>query len=96
MKIQSIGIDFNKMAQIQNKNIMTVPLKENRLAKLLWNEKAVDCYITEKGRIVDGGGARGNQDYVADKLQEILNKLEGSKVEKFDIMQNMINTTFKK
>lgn len=96
MKVPNIGIDFNKMAQMQGKHALTVPLKENRLANLLWNDHAVDCYITEKGRIIDGGGIRGNQDYIANGFQKILNQLEDLKVEKFDIMQTMINKTFKK
>ena len=83
MKVQNVGIDFNKMAQMQNKNIVTMPLKENKLANILWNDHAVDCYITEKGRIIDGGGIRGNQDYIANGFQKILNKLETLKAENF-------------
>ena len=51
---------FTNLAAKENKNIVSLNLKDDTTAKLLWNNEAVDCFIlNQEGRMSEAYGHRG-------------------------------------
>lgn len=75
-KINS-GLDFvSELAAKYDKRIMTLPLKDNTIANILYNKNSVDCYVMGEGSLLGAKGAKGHVDYVIRTAEDIMKKLQ--------------------
>ncbi len=95
MAIQNVGWNFVEMASKQGKKLMSIPLKDNKTAKVLWNDNAVDCFIMKDGKLVNGKGATGSTPYIQNEMAGILDKLQTIVAPGVDMLKIFMNACFK-
>lgn len=95
MSIQKLGYDFTQMAAKQNKKLMSLPLKDNATAKILWNSNEVDCFVVKDGKLEGARGASGSKEFVAEELGIIFDRLAKFVEPGVDILKAFVKASFK-
>ena len=94
-KINS-SLDFvSELAAKYDKKIMTLPLKNDEIANILYNKNSVDCFITKEGSLIGATGASGHVDYVIHSAEEIMKKLQKHETSDINVCLDTIKAYFK-
>lgn len=94
-KINS-GLDFvSKLAAKDNKKIMTLPLKDNTIANILYNQNSVDCYVMREGALEGAVGAMGSVDHIIRTAEDIMKKLQKHTTSDLNVCLDTIKAYFK-
>lgn len=91
MAIQKILFNSVELANKQGKKLMSVPLQDGRSAKILFNDKAVDCYIVNKGNIEEARGVVTSKENLHEEIGCLFEKLEGHILKGFNIWAEYAN-----
>jgi hypothetical protein len=67
--------DLRSYAQKRNMNYTSTNLNDGSTAKILSNEKEVDCFIMKNGKIIGGKGFRGNLNYLFEMSGKLIDDL---------------------
>ena len=95
MMIEKLGWNFPEMAAKQNKKLLKVPLKDNKLANILWNDNAIDCFITENGKLIEGCCLSGPKSYISREIPSIFDKLGSIVDSKVNLLKEFFCASFK-
>lgn len=96
MAIQSITARITQIANDKDYKMLSVPLKKDYgIAKLLWKDNAMDCYIVKDNSLVGQKSARGPVEYICNEVEYILGKLDKAKQDGFDLLGHFAKATFK-
>lgn len=85
MAISKINFNSIELATRQGKNLMSLPLKDGRAAKVLFNDNAIDCYILNKGKLDECDCKSGSTEYIIEETAFLLDKLESLVAKGVDI-----------
>ena len=91
--IQKVGWDFAKMAAKRQQKLMSVPLNDKSVAKILWNDNSVDCFVMKNGKMIEGRGAQGNPDFITNELAKVLDRVRESAVPGFDMLMSFVKAS---
>ena len=89
--------NFSKLAQTQNKKLMSLPLQDTNIAKILWNENSVDCYIVngKNGFPIEASSHAGSIDTIVESVIKIMDKLQEITLPDINVYKEMIKASFK-
>ena len=91
--IQKAGWDFAKMAAKRQQKLMSVPLNDNSVAKILWNDNSVDCFVMKNGKMIEGRGAQGNSDFITNELATVLDRVRELAMPGFDMLMSFVKAS---
>lgn len=74
-----------ELAKRQGMKLMSLPLKDKSSAKVLWNDKAIDCYIVKNGKVREGIKIQGPEGYWCNEMAALLSKLQKKVIDGVDV-----------
>lgn len=74
--VSKVGFNSIQLAKQQGKKLMNVRLNDGSSAKVLWNDRHIDCYIVKRGKILGGTGEGFRPENFPERMGVLLERLQ--------------------